>query len=209
MVLLHTFAVMQLSGLDSFAAQDLSRIGLDGWRLTARRWNSVRRWASLGTTPDPIFFRESEGLGNSRVGLDHPSGCGRGRLLVDGERWFNGFVPARRFREQLMTASTHMRYMCWSTIRGAPCADQSRTNTILDAAELPTCGYHHAHRKPQPEIEKKHCRTVSSWKLVTFPSLWGFVALENIAQGTLKMTQVAGNMWKMAQKWWWYTIWAI
>ena len=53
-----------------------------------------------------------------------------------------------------MTASTHMRYMCWSTIRGAPCADQSRTNTILDAAELPTCGYHHAHRKPQPEIEK-------------------------------------------------------
>ena len=201
MVLLHTFAVMQLSGLDSFAAQDLSRIGLDGWRLTARRWNSVRRWASLCTTPDPIFFRESEGLGNSRVGLDHPSGCGRGRLLVDGERWFNGFVPARRFREQLMTASTHMRYMCWSTIRGAPCADQSRTNTILDAAELPTCGYHHAHRKPQPEIEKKHCRTVSSWKLVTFPSLWGFVALENIAQGTLKMTQVAGNMWKMTQKW--------
>ena len=117
------------------------------------------RWAQRRT---PFFFRESEGLGNSRVGLDHPSGCGRGRLLVDGERWFNGFVPARRFREQLMTASTHMRYMCWSTIRGAPCADQSRTNTILDAAELPTCGYHHAHRKPQPEIEKKHCRTVSS-----------------------------------------------
>lgn len=115
-----------------------------------------------GHNAGPHFFRESEGLGNSRVGLDHPSGCGRGRLLVDGERWFNGFVPARRFREQLMTASTHMRYMCWSTIRGAPCADQSRTNTILDAAELPTCGYHHAHRKPQPEIEKKHCRTVSS-----------------------------------------------
>lgn len=100
---------------------------------------------TLGTTPDPNLFRESEGLGNSRVGLDHPSGC-RGRLLVDGERWFNGFVPARRFREQHMTASTHMRYACVThalvNLLGVPHVPiQDQYYQYHLAAGLPPCGY--------------------------------------------------------------------
>ena len=51
-------------GLDNFAAQDLSRIGLDGWRLTARGWDSVRHRASRLPYVCP--------MGRAR-GRDHPS----------------------------------------------------------------------------------------------------------------------------------------
>lgn len=159
----YTFAVMQLSGLDNFAAQDLSRIGLDGWRLTARRWNSVRRWAPRwAQRRTPIYFGKVKGW--VTLGLDWiiPQ-------AVEVDYWLmvkDGLTVLSQpgvFENSIWqhphTCVTHALRMRWSTFWGCPMC-QSRTNTtntiLLQGSHLVAiCRAHRKHRKPQPEIGKK------------------------------------------------------